>query len=416
MGLICGISENIKLAAGNRGKLRNNNQPPMGQQRKSMYLFIVSIFLITSAPKLSTGMGKNVALSSLEKRLIMKKVAKGMSMRKTAREIHRCPSAASSFLGGRARTGAGRRNKLGKRGENRFLQHIERMQKKADMQFEVTLPLILAKWKGAKISERTAKRIMCRAGIKWRRTLGKPILTPQDIRDRKCFSRKHMRRKSSFWETCVCIDGKFFRLVLNRKHRRWAASQTVRGTYRSLSSKSALEPFRVKRAAKNKVSLGGTVAVIGGVCGPHKKMFWHVVPGRWNAARAVSMYEELSKFLTDNYPQRKKWVLIEGNDPAGFQSKMAIRRKKELGLTPIGMPKRSPDLQPMDYSIWSEINSAMRKSESRMGQRAESKRDHVARLQHTAESLSPDLLRGAQRSLKRRLQMCFKARGYLFRE
>ena len=172
----------------------------------------------------------------------------------------------------------------------------------------------------------------------------------------------------------------------------------------------------MKRAAKNKVSLGGTVAVIGGVCGPHKKMFWHVVPGRWNAARAVSMYEELSKFLTDNYPRRKKWVLIEDNDPAGFQSKMAIRRKKELGLTPIGMPKRSPDLQPMDYSIWSEINRAMRKSESRMGQRAESKRDHIARLQQTAESLSPDLLRGAQRSLKRRLQMCFKARGYLFRE
>ena len=37
--------------------------------------------------------------------------------------------------------------------------------------------------------------------------------------------------------------------------------------------------------------------------------------------------------------------------------------KKEVGIKPFSLPPRSPDLNPLDYSIWAEINKRMRKQE-----------------------------------------------------
>ena len=37
--------------------------------------------------------------------------------------------------------------------------------------------------------------------------------------------------------------------------------------------------------------------------------------------------------------------------------------KKEVGIKPFSLPPTSPDLNPLDYSIWAEINKRMRKQE-----------------------------------------------------
>ena len=282
---------------------------------------------------------------------------------------------------------------------------------------KVTAKLAVATWRGRKkFSIKTARRIFKRWKMEWRKLREKPQLTAEDIRYRRDFSGAYVKKRADFWEKVVCLDGKYFPIILKASRRRWAASQTVRGIYRSKNSKSGLEPFRVKKKVKERQAVGGGIFVQAGICGPQRKMFWHVVKGKWGAQAATEMYGKLHTFLRASYPDRRKWIVIEDNDPSGFRSKMAIRKKKECNLVPIELPKRSPDLQPMDYAVWAGINKKMRESEKRMGAKVESKKAHLKRSEKSAKTLGGEYLKSIQRSMKRRLAQCLKANGGLFEE
>eukprot|EP00973_Karenia_brevis_P027118 3740784-Karenia_brevis.AAC.1 len=54
---------------------------------------------------------------------------------------------------------------------------------------------------------------------------------------------------------------------------------------------------------------------------------------------------------------------MEDNDPSGYKSHSAEAKKASLHITPICLPPRSPDLNPLDFSVWAEINKRMRRQE-----------------------------------------------------
>ena len=142
----------------------------------------------------------------------------------------------------------------------------------------------------------------------------------------------------------------------------------------------------------------------------------YAMGGRWGANEAVKMYHRLSAFLKKHYPRRKRRLLVEDNDPSGFLSHRAVRAKQELKIKAIGLPKRSPDLPPMDYSAWSRIGAKTRDGETKMKDKKETKKAHLRRLGRVAAALDKGLLRKTMRDMRRRLRFCEEAKGSLFEE
>ena len=80
------------------------------------------------------------------------------------------------------------------------------------------------------------------------------------------------------------------------------------------------------------------------------------------------------------------------------------------------IPKRSPDLNVLDYAIWSEVQRRMRKQEKRFpADKGETRAQFESRLNRTAAGLSADFNR-AIGDLKRRCELLYNAEGGLFEE
>ena len=81
------------------------------------------------------------------------------------------------------------------------------------------------------------------------------------------------------------------------------------------------------------------------------------------------------------------------------------------------MPPRSPDLNPLDYSVWFEINRKMCLQESRWPTpKKETRKAFLARLRRTAKSLSADYVNKVTGNLESRLKLLKKATGRHFVE
>ena len=86
-------------------------------------------------------------------------------------------------------------------------------------------------------------------------------------------------------------------------------------------------------------------------------------------------------------------------------------------MTRVTIPKRSPDLNVLDYSIWSTVETLLRKQERNMKEcKTETRHDFIKRLDRTALNLSKETIDNAIGSLRRRSQLLLKARGGLFAE
>ena len=67
---------------------------------------------------------------------------------------------------------------------------------------------------------------------------------------------------------------------------------------------------------------------------------------------------------------------------------MGIAAKAEARMRSEGLPRRSPDLNVLDYSLWHAINERMREEEKQFPtNRKETKEQHLERLRATALGL-----------------------------
>ena len=81
------------------------------------------------------------------------------------------------------------------------------------------------------------------------------------------------------------------------------------------------------------------------------------------------------------------------------------------------IPKRSPDLNVLDYSMWSTVEGLLRKQERNMKDATKETREQfIRRLDRTAYGLSEETINKAIGSLQRRCQLLDAAEGGLFHE
>ena len=115
-------------------------------------------------------------------------------------------------------------------------------------------------------------------------------------------------------------------------------------------------------------------------------------------------------------PQRK-YCVLEDNDPAGNRSAKGRDAKKAARLDVLELPKRSPDLNVMDFAVWSEVERRLRKQEKKWPtNRRESRAEFERRLNRTAKGLPKEFVDKSIGDLQRRCESLYAAEGGLFEE
>ena len=100
-----------------------------------------------------------------------------------------------------------------------------------------------------------------------------------------------------------------------------------------------------------------------------------------------------------------------------LQMGKGLKAKEEMKLIPLRIPKRSPDLNVLDYAIWSEVERRMRNQEQHFpAGKTETREQFKIRLARTARNLSSSFISKSIQDMAVRCKKLFDAKGGLFEE
>lgn len=311
----------------------------------------------------------------------------------------------------------GRPSKLSTQQVDNLVVKVKELTKVAEAKYQVTVDMLRRCLK-LKCCNKVVSKALHNRGIYMHPLREKPVRTPEDVIQRKLFAEKYASKPASFWAKSVdaYIDNKFFPVYLSPSARAYAAKRVARGTYRARGD--GLARGHVKPKKNLKYNTGAASVMVSAAVSTKGAIMWHVVAGRWNAAAAVLMYtHHLAPALAKAAPQKRKHVVLEDNDPSGYKSKLAVDAKAALKMTILELPRRSPDLNPLDYGFWSEVSRRMRKQEQRFpAGRREKRVDYLARLRRTATRMPAAYCKKLVMSMKRRCEALREAKGEDFEE
>jgi hypothetical protein len=244
-------------------------------------------------------------------------------------------------------------------------------------------------------------------------------LTPDDAKARLKFGRKFRRKTAGWWKKHIhaFIDGKHFQVYLNGESRARAAQHATYGAYRSPGQGLSGGYVKPKKGLKFNTGALSTLVMAG--VGRGRVIMWYFVPGsRWNGQAAAEMYSgPLKKALSKAWPAKRKWSVLEDNDPSGFKSNKGVEAKRKAGIVPFIIPRRSPDLSLCDYALWPEINRRMRKQEKEWPKgKRETRGQYMMRLKRTAMRLPRSFVEKSIGDMCRRCDLLVKAKGMYFQE
>lgn len=284
---------------------------------------------------------------------------------------------------------------------------------KADGRYEVTLAM-LKRSARVSCSSRTIQRALHERGIRFRAMRSKPRLTADDIKERFAFAKKYRGKSKAWWcQTLhMAIDLKSFPVYIDAKGRDHAARREVRGAYRKTGD--GLAQGYVKPSKALRYNTGAQHVLIAAGFGLGKVRVWEDMGNKWSGEAASNLYAgPLLRALKRASPSKKRFLILEDNDPTGFKSQKGRGAKTECKINVLAIPPRSPDLNPCDYALWSRrynlvgdvmyicmcrskqrsknctrVNQEMRAHEEKWSKRKrETRNDYIARLRQTAMGL-----------------------------
>ena len=285
---------------------------------------------------------------------------------------------------------------------------LDELVESSDGRKEISMAMILKRSR-IKIGERTVFDKFHEKGIYFHRLFGKLDLSATDKEARAVWCHSKLSRSKLQWRTMphAIIDNKTFQIYTTDKGRAYAARRCVRGVYRRRGDMPKNGTVKSKNELKFPApSVQVTAAVIKG----RIRMFDYV-DGAWTGQEAAKMYEgPLAKALRAAFPEVmrapwKKFNVIEDNDPTGYKSRKGEAAKRAAKIITDDLPKRSPDLNVLDYRLWSEINRRMRRQETSFSRsRRETKEQYLLRLRNTAMALPRTYVTKAVEEMHRRVR------------
>ena len=362
--------------------------------------------------------GKSPRMTKDEKRIILQMASeRNMPPIKIAEAVGRHVSNISRLLKKKKETKMGRPLILTKEQVDRLEALLEAMVDKAAGNKEVALGMLMRRSR-TKASVRTVADRLRKRGYQFRDLREKPTLTPDDIKLRYKFAKTYKDKPDVWWLSYIHVhlDNHMFKVATTAKGRKLLAKRRVRGVYRKKGK--SLRPAHVKPKKDMKLSTGARGILKTGGVGHGKILVWHTVPGRWGGDAAAHMYKNvLAKALKKEHPGKKKFRALEDNDPTGNLSKKGIAAKVDCKIEVFEIPKRSPDLNVLDYAIWSKVETLMRAQEGGWpDSKRETREQFEKRLDRTALTLDPAFINKCILSLKERCKRLYDAKGGLFEE
>ena len=209
---------------------------------------------------------------------------------------------------------------------------------------------------------------------------------------------------------------KNFPAYVNAAARDVAALRAVRGAYRQ-PGQGLDEAYVVVPKDLRYTPGAKSVKVLAGV-GRGRVRFWHVVNKKWNGREAASCYRgPILQGLRRAWPGKRKFRVLEDNDPSGFKASAGVEAKAKSGIAAFQIPRRSPDLNVCDYALWAAVNRKMRRQERNLPRaEKETRAEYIARLRRVAHGLTPAFIDRSIGDMRRLCQLLFKRRGGLFEE
>ena len=210
-----------------------------------------------------------------------------------------------------------------------------------------------------KIDRTTAAKSFAREEIdaKWRPCREKPQ------RDKECKEERadlcgSLRKKPDTYFTeklDLIMDNKGFDVPTTTEARKYLAKLKVRGQIRTASE--GLDDGMTKPSnRKHRKNLGGKVHLVAGISGG-RVVLWEYFEGRWNGKKAAEMYKgPIRKILKAKRGDKPSYLICEDNDPTGYKSSAGMKAKKECKIKTIKWPRYSPDLMPLDFSLWENVS------------------------------------------------------------
>lgn len=283
------------------------------------------------------------------------------------------------------------------------------LQKESKGMREVTLQMVKKRARVKADDTTVARALKADLGIQWRSPREKPQRTPQQDEARMAWCSTRMHLKEEYWLSKVhmYIDCKKFQLPLHTRHRQVKASLKVRGVLRK-RSEGLVRHLTKPSPTRHRATSGAPAWVLAGVMGDRIRV-WHYISTRWNAKTAAEAYSgPIANALRAHHPGARKWRILEDNDPAGFKSRAAQNVKEELGIEELSLPPYSPDLQPLDYSLWRAVEERAAKA---IGDRTVSADQYRKTLRLAALRLPAEVVRAAVADMPQRIKMIFEAKG-----
>ena len=261
------------------------------------------------------------------------------------------------------------------------------------------------------VAPSTARLAFKREGfdVKWRAPRQKPQRTQDHMDERREVCGRWRYLPATYFTDSVdlVIDNKSWECPVNVAGRQYLMRQKIRGHLR-LPSEGLNPAFTKPNSRKHRMKGGKSLKVCAGIVNSRVAV-WHYIDGPWNGETAASTYRDvLFPALKRRRGAKRSYKVLEDNDPTGYKSNKAIAAKKELGIQPIQFPRYSPDLNPLDFFLWSDIQGRLDASAPRG---KESRDKFKERLRRTALATSPALIKKALESIKERVAAVHAAGG-----
>ena len=288
----------------------------------------------------------------------------------------------------------------------------KRLLKKAKGEGEVHWKDVIKKARVPTTDASTARRSLERAGIsvQARRPREKPIRDDDVKEERVVICKKWKKKPRRFFtrDTDIIIDNKKFETPLSQAGKKYKRMRRVRFHLRT--REEGLQPECTKPSArKNRVNPGGSLNVCAGIINNRIKLWHYIKAKRWNGAVAAALYRGPIIRALRRYRGRKhSFRILEDNDPTGYKSGKAKTAKRELKILPEAWPRYSPDLNPLDFSIWDEVERRMAKQKDPV---RETVAKYKARLRRTAMNIPTEVIKKAVASIPERAATVVLAGG-----
>ena len=285
------------------------------------------------------------------------------------------------------------------------------MIEKADGLTEIHWDDVIKKSRVPKVDRTTAAKSMRAAGydVRWRAARLKPSRTTADESDRKRICNKLRKLPISYWTKAVDLymDNKKWPFPTSVRGKNFLKRMKVRGHLRK-KSEGLKKGFTKPHPRKHRTNVGSSINVCAAIINCKVKV-WHYLSGPWNRDSASALYKHtIGPALVKHRGRKRSFTTLEDNDPTGYKSTLAKQTKRELKIHPMEFPKYSPDLNPLDFSLWDEVEDRMAAQKAPARESIEA---FKARLRRTAMAIPASVVRSMLEDMKPRTQSVYDHDG-----